>query len=74
MKKKIISPTKYICHNKQLKNLHKFIPMNINQQIITLNIQKTPDLDIFFRVFFFFLIFKVKITVSDKVYASFSLL
>ena len=29
---------KYIRHNKQLKSLHKFMPMNINQQIITLNI------------------------------------
>ena len=38
---------KYIYHNKQLKNLHKFMLMNINQQIITLDIQKTPDSDIF---------------------------
>ena len=47
MKKKTISSIKYICYNKQLKNLHKFMPMNINQQITTLNIQKTPDSDIF---------------------------
>ena len=38
MKKKTISSIKYIRHNKQLKNSHKFMPMNINQQIITLNI------------------------------------
>ena len=53
MKNKTISSIKYICHNKQLKNLHKVIPMNINQQIITLNIQKTPDWH--FLVFFLFL-------------------
>ena len=47
MKKKTISSIKYICHNKQLKNLHKLMPMSINQQIITLNIHKTPDSDIF---------------------------
>ena len=31
----------------QLKNLYKFMPMNISQQIITLIIRKTPDSDIF---------------------------
>ena len=52
MKKKTISSIKYICHNKQLKNLHKFMPMNISQQIITFNIQKTPYSDFFFLSFF----------------------
>ena len=47
MKKKTISSIKYICHNNQLKNLCKFMPININQQIITLNIRKTPDSDFF---------------------------
>ena len=47
------SSIKYICHNTQLKNLYKFMPMNINQQIITLNIHKPPDSDIF-HVFFNF--------------------
>ena len=47
MKKKNMSSIKYICHNQKLKNLQKFMPMNINQQIITFNIQKTPDSDIF---------------------------
>ena len=46
MKKKIISSIKYVCHNKQLKNLNKFMPMNINQQIITLNIHKALYSDI----------------------------
>ena len=31
------------CHNDQLKNFYKFMPMNINQQIITLNIHKTVN-------------------------------
>ena len=53
MKKKTISSIKYICHNKQLKNFHKFMPMNISQQIITFNIQKKPR-SWHFLVFFFF--------------------
>ena len=52
MEKKAISSIKYICHNKQLKNLCKFMAMNINQQIMTLSIHETPDSDVF-RVFFF---------------------
>ena len=51
------------------------MPMNISQQIITLNIRKTPDSDIFSMggkgggsVF------ELEITVFDDVYASFSLL
>ena len=68
MKKKTISSIKYICHNKQLKNLHKIMPMNISQQIITFNIQKkTPDSDIF--QFVFFSIFELRITVFDYIYA-----
>ena len=53
MKKKTISSIKYICHNKQPKNLYKFMSMIIIQQIITLNIHKISDSDIFL-VFFFF--------------------
>ena len=40
VKKKTISSIKYICHDKQLKNLNKFMLMSIYQQIITLSIQK----------------------------------
>ena len=68
MKKKTISSIKYICHSKQLKNLHKFMPMNTSQQIIILNIKKTPDSDIFYFLFFFS-IFELKTTVFDDVYA-----
>ena len=42
--------------------LKKFIPININQQIITLIIHKTPDSDIFWY-------FLLKIRVFDEVYA-----
>ena len=40
MKKKTFSSIKYICHNTQLKILHKFMPMNISRPIITFTIQK----------------------------------
>ena len=57
MKKKTISSIKCICHNKQLKNLHKFMPMNISQQIVTFNIQKNSKfwhvLLCFLLLFFF---------------------
>ena len=43
------------------------MPMNINQQIIALNIKKTLDSHNFFSLFF--LIFALKITVFDDVYA-----
>ena len=46
---------KKICHNKLLKSLHKFTPTSINQQIITLSIQKKLEILTFFRVFFQFL-------------------
>ena len=42
------------------------MPMNINQQIITLNIHKTPDYD-FFK--FFFKRFELKVRILDQVYA-----
>ena len=54
MKKKTISSTRYICHNKQLKNSHKFMPMSINQQIIILSIQKKLQILTFFRFSFNF--------------------
>ena len=38
----------------QLKNLHKFMVMSINQQNISLNIHKTSDSDIFSFSFFQF--------------------
>ena len=57
MKKKTISSTKYICHNKQLKILHKFMPMNIRQQIITFNIQKKLQIVTFLVFFCFFCFF-----------------
>ena len=41
MKKKTIPSIKYIYHNKQLKNLHKFMPINIKQQIIIFNIKNS---------------------------------
>ena len=66
MEKKAISSIKYICRNKQLKNLCKFMAMNINQQIMTLNIHKTPDSDVFRG---FFSIFELKIRIFDEVYA-----
>ena len=54
MKKKIISSIKYICHNKQLKNVRKFIPMNISE-LLPSTLKKTPDSDIFFFFLFQFL-------------------
>ena len=63
MKKKTISLIKYICHNKQLKTLHKFMPMNISQQIITFNIQKNSRFWHFLG--FFFSIFELKILFFD---------
>ena len=66
MKKKTISLIKYICHNKQLKTLHKFMPMNIIQQIITFNIQRSSR---FWHFLVFFSIFELKITVFNNVYA-----
>ena len=47
------------------KNFYKFMPMNINQHIITLNIEKTPHSDIFK----FYFNFELKIAVFDDVYA-----
>ena len=67
MKNKTISLIKYICQNKQLKNLYKFMPMNINQQIMALNIHKTTDSDIFWLASSS--IFELKIRVFDEVYA-----
>ena len=54
MKKKTISSIKYLCHNKQLKSVHKFMPMNISQQIITFNIKKNFFFNIKKNIFFFF--------------------
>ena len=71
MKKKTISSIKHICHNKKLKNLHKFMPMSINQQIITFSIKKNSRFWLFLGLFS---ICELKITVFDDVYASFSLL
>ena len=42
------------------------MPMNVSQQIITLNIHETPDSDIFQ---FFVSVFELKIRVFDEVYA-----
>ena len=70
MKKKTISSIKYICHNKQLKILQKFMPMNIRQQIITFNLQKKLQIVTFLVfLFFFFSIFELKITIFDDTYA-----
>ena len=55
MKKKTISSIKYIYHNKQLKSLHKFMPMNISQQNIIFNIQKKSRFWHFLVFFFQFL-------------------
>ena len=66
IKRKTISSIKYICNNKKQKNLYKLMPMNpinINQQIITLDIQKTPDSDICFLS-----IFELNIRVFDEIY------
>ena len=51
MKKKTILLIKYICHNKQLKSLYKFMSMNIIEWIITLIIHKTLGSDSFFLIF-----------------------
>ena len=67
MKKKTVPLIKYICQNKQLKNLYKFIPMNISQQIMALNIHNTTDSHICQLVFSS--IFELKIKVFDEVYA-----
>ena len=78
LKKKTISLIKYICHNKQLKNLHKFMPMNINQHTEYQSAHYYPQFFIklqiltffrFFFSFFFFSIFELKIRVFDEVYA-----
>ena len=73
MKKNTISSIKYICHNKQLKNLYKLMPININQQVITFNIHKTPDSDIF-QLFFQFLNLKLVPLMKFMPTSSFSLL
>ena len=62
-KKKAISSIKYFSHNKQLRNLNKFMPMNINQHMITLNIHITPDSDI---ILIFSSIFELKIRILMK--------
>ena len=66
MKKKSITLRKYICHNKQLQNLYKFMRWVwiSKSNIITLSIHETPDSDIFL---YFFSIFGLKIRVFDKV-------
>ena len=68
--KENLSSIKYICHNKQLKNLYKFIPMNISQQIITIKKLLTlKKLQILTFFSFFSSIFELKITVFDDNYA-----
>ena len=54
MKKKTIPSIKYTNHNKKLKKLHKFMPMNISQQIIIINIKKKLQILTFFCFFLFF--------------------
>ena len=68
--KENLSSIKYICYNKQLKNLCKFIPMNISQQIITIKKLLTlKKLQILTFFSFFSSIFELKITVCDDNYA-----
>ena len=69
MKKKAILSIKYICHNKQLKNLHKFIPMNISQQFITIKKLWTLKKLQILTFLVFFSIFELRITVFDDIYA-----